>query len=99
MMSTPGGGAPFAGLGLQTPSTNLNFADFLNMSPSPAQTAAPWSRTPVASKTPLSVREARRRLNFDTLVPPASDSPRLSDRSRVGKVEALGIDLGGELVS
>lgn len=93
MMSTPGGGPNF-GFGLQTPNANLNFADFLNMSPSPAQVNQSWNRTPIAGKTPMSAaaREARRRLNFDTLVPPASDN-------RMPKVEGLGMDLGGELVS
>ncbi|KAF2738315.1 hypothetical protein EJ04DRAFT_486669 [Polyplosphaeria fusca] len=101
MMSTPGGGgAPFSGFGLQTPSANLNFAEFLNMSPSPAQVGASWSRTPAGAKTPAAAREARRRLNFDSLLPPTSDSPRIGmDRSRVVKVEGLGMDLGGELVS
>ncbi|KAF2660723.1 hypothetical protein K491DRAFT_558822, partial [Lophiostoma macrostomum CBS 122681] len=98
MMSTPGGGgAPFTGFGLATPSANLNFAEFLNMTPSPAQVGGPWNRTPAGGKTPAAAREARRRLNFDTLLPP-SDSPRISmDRSRVAKVEGLGMDLGGEL--
>ena len=99
-MSTPGGGAAFPGFGLQTPSTNLNFADFLNMSPSPAQVNSSWNRTPVAGKTPVAAREARRRLNFDSLLPPTNDSPRLGmDRSRIGKVESLSMELGGELVS
>ena len=91
MMSTPGGGTNF-GFGLQTPNANLNFADFLNMSPSPAQVNQAWNRTPIASKTPVAAREARRRLNFDTLLPPTSDS-------RIPKVEGLGMELGGELVS
>jgi hypothetical protein len=57
-------------------------------------------RTPVAAKTPLAAREARRRLNFDSLLPPTGESPRLGvDRSGVVKVEGLGMDLGGELVS
>ncbi|PVI03293.1 hypothetical protein DM02DRAFT_261167 [Periconia macrospinosa] len=94
MMSTPGGGGSFPPFGLQTPSTNVNFADFLNMSPSPAQvTTNSWNRTPVASKTPVATRESRRRLNFDSLLPPTGDS------TRIGKVEGLGMDLGGELVS
>lgn len=94
MMSTPGGGgAPFAGFGLATPSTNLNFAEFLNMSPSPAQIGGSWNRTPIGGKTPAAAREARRRLNFDNLAPPTSDS------HRIVKVEGLGMDLGGELVS
>lgn len=96
MMGTPGGGAPFPGFGLATPSTNLNFAEFLNMSPSPAQIGASWNRTPIAGKTPAATREARRRLNFDNLVPPG-ESPRIGNR--IVKVEGLGMDLGGELVS
>lgn len=98
MMSTPGGGgAPFSGFGLSTPGTNLNFADFLNMTPSPAQVTAAWARTPAAAKTPLASREARRRLNFDGLLPPSNESPRMS---RMSKAETgLGMDLGGELVS
>lgn len=93
MMSTPGGAGSFPSFGLQTPSTNINFADFLNMSPSPAQVPSAWTRTPITSKTPVATREARRRLNFDTLLPPTGDN------SRIGKVEGLGMDLGGELVS
>lgn len=98
-MSTPGGGgAPFPGFGLSTPSANLNFAEFLNMTPSPAQIGGSWTRTPAGAKTPAAAREARRRLNFDNLLPPTSDSPRIGmDRSRMGKVEGLGMDLGGEL--
>lgn len=103
MMSTPGGGgAPFPGFGLSTPSANLNFAEFLNMTPSPAQMAGGWGRTPATAKTPLAAREARRRLNFDSLLPPTSaSSPNLGmERPRIGKVETgLGMDLGGELVS
>ncbi|KAF2751809.1 hypothetical protein M011DRAFT_414687, partial [Sporormia fimetaria CBS 119925] len=98
MMSTPGGGgAPFAGFGLSTPSANLNFTEFLNLSPSPAQVSAAWGRTPVGLRTPATTREARRRLNFDSLMPP-TDSPRLGiDRQRTVKVDGLGMDLGGEL--
>lgn len=101
MMSTPGGGgAPFSGFALQTPTANLNFAEFLNMSPSPAQVSGQWMRTPIAAKTPVAAREARRRINFENLLPPAGDSPRMGvDRSGAVKVEGLGMDLGGELVS
>lgn len=100
MMSTPGGGgAHYTGFGLATPSTNLNFAEFLNMTPSPAQVGASWNRTPIAggAKTPAAAREARRRLNFDNLHPPSGEGPHMS--SYIGKVEGLGMDLGGELVS
>ncbi|KAF2630067.1 hypothetical protein BU25DRAFT_388275 [Macroventuria anomochaeta] len=98
MMSTPGGsGQSYGGFGLATtPGNNLNFAEFLNMTPSPAQAqfGSSWNRTPVTGKTPAAVREARRRINFDNLVPPTGDGPRL-----ITKVEGLGMDLGGELVS
>jgi len=58
MMTTPGGGNLFP----NTPGPAFDFADFVNITPSPAQ--KPW-KTPVAlgAKTPLSV--ARRRLTFD----------------------------------
>ncbi|KAL1594908.1 hypothetical protein SLS59_008458 [Nothophoma quercina] len=96
MMSTPGGsGQGYAGYIATTPN-NLNFAEFLNMTPSPAQAqfGSSWNRTPVTGKTPAAVREARRRINFDNLVPPTGEGPRL-----INKVEGLGMDLGGELVS
>ncbi|KAF3005019.1 hypothetical protein E8E13_008912 [Curvularia kusanoi] len=96
MMSTPGdSGQQFGGFIATTPN-NLNFAEFLNMTPSPAQAqfGSSWNRTPVTSKTPAAVREARRRLNFDSLIPPSSEAPRT-----VMKIETLGMDLGGELVS
>jgi hypothetical protein len=100
-MSTPGGGgAQFPAFAMQTPTANLNFAEFLNMSPSPAQVPAPWMRTPIAAKTPVAAREARRRLNFDSLLPPTGESPLMGvDRSGAVKIEGLGMDLGGELVS
>ncbi|KAG6011290.1 hypothetical protein E4U43_008412 [Claviceps pusilla] len=59
MMTTPGGGNPFP----ITPSQGFDFADFVNITPSPAQ--KPW-RTPggpISARTPLSV--ARRRLTFE----------------------------------
>ncbi|RMZ70224.1 cyclin-dependent kinase [Pyrenophora seminiperda CCB06] len=97
MMSTPGGGGShYTGFGLATPSTTLNFAEFLNMSPSPAQANGSWNRTPVATRTPAAVREARRNLNFDTILPPNGDNSHVE---RIGKVEGLGMDLGGELIS
>lgn len=88
---TPGtSGSAFFGFGPQTPSTNFNFADFVNVTPSPAQ--APWTRTPVGGKTP-NTATARRRLNFDTLLPPTS-SPSMV---RQNKGDGLGMELGGEL--
>ena len=58
MMTTPGGGNLFP----NTPGQAFDFADFVNITPSPAQ--KPW-KTPVVlgAKTPLSI--ARRRLTFD----------------------------------
>ncbi|KAL1587188.1 hypothetical protein WHR41_04238 [Cladosporium halotolerans] len=88
---TPGtSGSAFFGFGPQTPSTNFNFADFVNVTPSPAQ--APWTRTPLAGRTP-STATARRKLNFDTLMPPTS-SPNMV---RQNKGEGSGMELGGEL--
>ncbi|TQS31473.1 hypothetical protein Golomagni_08245 [Golovinomyces magnicellulatus] len=59
MMTTPGGGNLFP----NTPGQGFDFADFVNITPSPAQN--PW-KTPgptSSARTPLSV--ARRRLTFD----------------------------------
>ncbi|KAH7154858.1 hypothetical protein B0J13DRAFT_211307 [Dactylonectria estremocensis] len=59
MMMTPGGGNLFP----TTPGQGFDFADFVNITPSPAQ--KPW-KTPVSltgTRTPLSV--ARRRLTFE----------------------------------
>lgn len=92
---TPGtSGNGFLGFGPHTPGTaNFNFADFVNVTPSPAQGA--WSRTPTVGRTPAAAREARRRLNFDQLMPPTS-SPNLT---RTPRSNGLGMELGGELVS
>ncbi|KAI7090108.1 hypothetical protein KC356_g1798 [Hortaea werneckii] len=91
---TPGtGGAGFFGFGPTTPGTNFNFADFVNVTPSPAQ--GPWTRTPRTVRTPATAREARRRLDFDKLAPPSS-SPHIP---RQTKGEGLGMELGGELIS
>ena len=92
MMSTPGMG------GFNTPGQQFNFADFVNVTPSPAQGAFLGSRTPGLPKTPLAAREARRRLNFDSLVPPGG-SPNLSNigRGSINKETGLGMELGGEL--
>ena len=94
MMSTPGMG------GFNTPGQQFNFADFVNVTPSPAQGAFVGSRTPGLPKTPLAAIEARRRLNFDSLVPPGG-SPNLSNigRGSGNKENGLGMELGGELVS
>ena len=54
------------------------------------------NRTPGLAKTPLAAKEARRRLNFDSLLPP-NGSPNLNHGNR--KDAGLGMELGGELVS
>ena len=93
MLSTPGMA------GFNTPGQPFNFADFCNVTPSPAQGAF-GSRTPALAKTPLAAKEARRRLNFDSLAPPGG-SPNLSNigRGPTTKESGLGMELGGELVS
>ncbi|KAI9797985.1 MAG: hypothetical protein M1833_005041 [Piccolia ochrophora] len=99
MMTTPNGHGVLAGFGPNTPSPAFNFADFVNITPSPAQVA--WTnRTPANIKTPLAAREARRKLNFDALVPPSS-SPNLNNLSagNGSRQTGLGMELGGELIS
>lgn len=88
-MNTPG-----VGLFLQTPGQNFNFADFVNVTPSPAQ--LPWDgRTPAMAKTPGATRAARRGLNSDSLVPPTG-SPRMQRKTRTS--QGLALELGGELL-
>lgn len=84
------GGGMFANLG--TPNQQFNFADFVNVTPSPAQPA--WGgRTPGNPiRTPLVNTDARKRLNFDALAPPGSANNRLR-----GKETGLALQLGGEL--
>lgn len=95
MMSTPGG-SNLMGFGPHTPN-GFNFADYLNVTPSPAQ--APWSKTPRTPKTPsllktpVAARETRRRLNF------ASPSIGSTGHNSSKKGEGLGMELGGELLS
>ena len=81
-------------LGANTPGQQFNMADFVNITPSPAQGAF-GSRTPCITKTPLAAREARRHLNFDTLAPPGS--PPLSNVGRgvLRKGLAADFDSGG----
>ena len=88
MLNTPG--AFNMGGFNTTPGQNFNFSDFVNVTPSPAQGAF-GNRTPALTKTPLAAKEARRKLNFDALVPPGG-SPTLI---RAGK--GLGMELGGDL--
>ncbi|KAJ5485953.1 hypothetical protein N7530_000253 [Penicillium desertorum] len=81
------GGGMFANI--STPNQQFNFADFVNVTPSPAQPT--WGgRTPGnPARTPLTSN--RKRLNFDALVPPSNSSPRLR------KETGLALQLGGEL--
>lgn len=83
MMLTPGGGGGYLA-GFSTPGQQFNFADFVNVTPSPAQGAF-GNRTPGPAKTPLAARDARRKLNFDSLA--------------ATKEAGLGMELGGELVA
>ncbi|KAI5806249.1 hypothetical protein EDC01DRAFT_140782 [Geopyxis carbonaria] len=83
MNNTPG--AP------QTPQTGFNFADFVNITPSPAQGAF----GPVGRGTPIAA--ARRRLNFDQLVPPSGSPPAHAGNNNA-RSNGMGMDLG-ELVS
>ncbi|GKZ18760.1 hypothetical protein AbraIFM66951_009462 [Aspergillus brasiliensis] len=86
---TPGGGGVFPNFG--TPNQQFNFADFVNVTPSPAQ--PPWGgRTPGGpARTPLANKE-RKRSNLDGLLPPSTDSPR-----NRGKGPAMVLQLGEEL--
>ena len=92
MLNTPGGLT-----GFNTPGQQFNFADFVNVTPSPAQGAF-GNRTPGLAKTPLAAKDARRRLNFDTLAPPSPNTSNVG-RGAMGKDSGLGMELGGELVS
>ena len=92
MLNTPGA---LAGFG--TPGQQFNFADFVNVTPSPAQGVF-GNRTPGLTKTPLAAKDARRRLNFDTLAPPSPNTSNVG-RGTMGKESGLGMELGGELVS
>ena len=97
MMSTPGGGNLFGSF--NTPGQNFDFADFVNITPSPAQAA--WAnRTPRVLRTPIASQEARRRLNFDALVAPSTSSPQLndSDKIRDGRDNGLNLQLGEDLL-
>ncbi|KAI4213503.1 MAG: hypothetical protein LQ351_004004 [Letrouitia transgressa] len=96
ILSTPNA-TGFMG-GFNTPGQNFSWADFVNITPSPAQGAF-GSRTPGLPKTPLAAKEARRRLNLDSLIPP-NGSPTLNGTTRdSSKNTGLGMELGGELVS
>ncbi|KAI4223349.1 MAG: hypothetical protein L6R36_005498 [Xanthoria steineri] len=85
--------------GFSTPGQSFAWADFINVTPSPAQGAF-GSRTPGLPKTPLAAKEARRRLNLDSLAA-AGGSPNLTiaGRGSTARDTGLGMELGGELVS
>jgi hypothetical protein len=89
MMNTPGGGVGLLSIfgGPNTPSSNFNFEDYVNVTPSPGQNA--WPKTPRTVKTPATVN--RRNLDFDSFIPPLV-SPAASKRN------GLGMQLGGELL-
>ncbi|KAL8732152.1 MAG: hypothetical protein Q9166_002899 [cf. Caloplaca sp. 2 TL-2023] len=85
--------------GFNTPGQNFAWADFINVTPSPAQGAF-GNRTPGLPKTPLAAKEARRRLNLDSLAA-TGGSPNLgiTGRNSIVRDTGLGMELGGELVS
>ncbi|PGH18903.1 hypothetical protein AJ80_04322 [Polytolypa hystricis UAMH7299] len=89
LISTPGGGMT-ANFG--TPNQQFNFADFVNVTPSPAQ--LPWgSKTPgTVSRTPRPATQLRKRLNFDALVPPSAGSPSTREK-KAGSALQLGAEL------
>ncbi|KAK3067682.1 hypothetical protein LTR53_015309 [Teratosphaeriaceae sp. CCFEE 6253] len=87
----------FLGFGAlpHTPGTgtngNFNFADFVNVTPSPMQ--GPWAtRTPNAGRTPAAAREARRRLVFEGAGMPGGSGGGGGSGRRSG-----GEGFGGEL--
>ncbi|KAL8739242.1 MAG: hypothetical protein Q9181_000133 [Wetmoreana brouardii] len=91
-MMTPGAsGFPAV---FNTPGQNFAWADFVHCTPSPRQGAF-GNRTPGFPKTPLAAKEARRRLNLDSLGANSSNAGRDSATKDAG----LGMELGGELVS
>lgn len=87
MMNTPGGGGGAGG--------SFNFHDFVHITPSPAQ--GMWANG-ASGRTPMTM-QARRRLNFDGLVPPSPMNGSQGSQGSQGKVTGLGMELGGELVS
>lgn len=92
VMNTPGANPGLFNGALQTPGPNFNFADFCNVTPSPAQ--AQWGgRTPGLAKTPG--RLGQRPLNFDSLHPPTS-SPNLQRKPPTS--QGLALQLGDELM-
>ncbi|KAH8819601.1 hypothetical protein F5884DRAFT_658017 [Xylogone sp. PMI_703] len=101
MMTTPGGGGSGgAGIlsifgGPSTPSQAFDFADFVNITPSPAQNA--WPKTPGTIKTPLPV--SRRRLTFENMLPPSASPGVQGHNPGAPKTTSLGMPLGGDLIA
>ena len=91
-MTTPGANLSLFNGALNTPGQGFNFADFVNVTPSPAQ--LPWG-TPGLHRTPAAAKAARRSLNFDALVPP-NGSPSLSRKTPTS--QGLALELGEELI-
>ncbi|KAI9743318.1 MAG: hypothetical protein M1818_003164 [Claussenomyces sp. TS43310] len=95
MMNTPGGGGGgfLSAFGNpHTPNQGFDFADFVNITPSPAQNA--WSRTPGTVRTPATI--ARRGLTFENFT---RASPTIGSHSTAAPKEAgLGMQLGGNLI-
>jgi hypothetical protein len=105
MMTTPNGGSGLlaafgiggsSGGGPVTPSQAFDFADFVNITPSPAQNA--WSKTPRTVRTPATV--ARRNAAFEAFAMGQSprDGLRRQQFSPGGRLGA-GLGLGGDLLS
>ena len=92
MLATPGGTNLFSAY--NTPGPAFNFSDFVNVTPSPAQ--GPWlgERTPgIGSRTPATMKESRRRLEFGGETPILGEDEKESEKATQG----LGMELGGEL--
>ena len=95
VMNTPGVNISLFNGALNTPGQGFNFADFVHVTPSPAQ--LPWGgRTPGMPRTPAAARAARRGLNFDALVPPTGHGPSVQRKTPTS--QGLALELGEELM-
>lgn len=73
MMTTPGGTGTMMGYGApNTPGQPFDFSEYVNITPSPAQSA--WSRTPIV-KTPMALAR-NRRLTYENQMSSGSPSSR-----------------------
>ncbi|KAI9738169.1 MAG: hypothetical protein M1834_008667 [Cirrosporium novae-zelandiae] len=113
VMTTPGGAAMFSTPSnlFGTPGQTLgsaDFAEFLNLTPSPAQPL--WGRTPgrtpktAVKRTPRTIKETRRILNFDTLAPPTGSpsgggNEADKENGRKGRTDGIPFELGKKLVA